>query len=130
MVKKSSTEDWQAALAASTGQWAFVLTLSRRMIDALHIVRDCPNQLWLGSAYTTPMLSLVRRGLIAFRLASLKDTPSHLAILNRYELTPAGESVVKLLEYAKVLPTEKYTIPVQQQERAERLKSKLDKATA
>lgn len=107
------SSDWKAALAESTGNWAFVLTISRRMVFTLQCVRDgigakyfyegAPTILGPRSGHWIPsMSSVMKRGLV-----------DHVGPdgNRRYVLTPAGECVVRLLEYAglmqpKVKPVE------------------------
>jgi hypothetical protein len=101
-MKKSAPDLWKRKLADSTGQWAFVLTLSRRMIWMLQIVRDCT--LWgivnANSSHHT-LLSLERRGLVEFKL-DLRQPHGGM-----WYLTPAGEHIVKVLEFADVMDKKK-----------------------
>ena len=94
---------WQRHFADHTTRVAFNLTLSRRMVEVLHIARDCDNQLSLPMLVRGTVLNLERRGLIEFHLAD--KAPEC-----RYRLTPAGVLTVQLLVLAGLIPKEK-TIP-------------------
>jgi hypothetical protein len=95
------SERWKKQLADSTGQWAFVLTLSRRMIWMLQIVRDCEYSGLVNAQSSFATLKcLERRGLVNFELKL--GTPYG----GKWDLTPAGECVVKLCEYAGVMSKE------------------------
>jgi hypothetical protein len=100
--KEMKTPEWKKRLAESTGQWAFVLTLSRRMIWMLQIVRDCE---YSGVVNATSSLATLRclqnRGLVIFELKL--GTPYG----GKWSLTPAGESAVQLCEYAGVMSKER-----------------------
>lgn len=95
---------WEAHFAHHVTRVAFNLTLSRRMVQVLHIARDCDNQLALPMLVHGTCLNLVKRGLIEFRMTKKVETA-------RYHLTPAGTKVVELLVLAGLIPAEK-TIPV------------------
>lgn len=97
MNPRHKAHPWQVALAEATGQWAFVLTLSRRMVNMLSVVKhaDFPgliNSNAHGTFHT--MQSLERRGLVRFELKI--GTPFG----GKWVLTPAGKCALKLLEYA------------------------------
>jgi hypothetical protein len=95
---KPRQEMWRKALADSTGQWAFVLSLSRRMIGMLQIVRDCTYAgIVNGNTAHATMRCLEHRGLVRFELKI--GTPYG----GKWELTPAGECVLQLLEFANLL---------------------------
>lgn len=96
---------WKSALAESTGQWAFVLSISRRMVFTLQCVRDGIGAkpfykgestiLGVRSGHWIPCMSaIMKRGLVEH---VEKDGSMH------YVLTPAGQCVVQLLEYAGLM---------------------------
>lgn len=92
-VVMTSEDLWKSRLAESTGQWAFVLSLSRRMISALELICASESQLQLGMHFATVFRALERRGLVEFKL---RDHVTEC----RWELTAAGECVVQLLKHA------------------------------
>jgi hypothetical protein len=96
---------WKHALAEATGNWAFVLSISRRMVFTLRCVRDGDHGgvflrgestiLGRTSGQWIPAVgSLMKRGLV---IHTVSDEGS------RYTLSPAGECVCKLLEYAGLM---------------------------
>jgi hypothetical protein len=106
IVTPNDDRSWQQKLSESTGQWAFVLTLSRRMIFALGLVRDGtwrgaerPNPGSIlgrhGGGFVAAVHPLISRGLVWHKWPEPKG--------NYYGLTPAGEAVCRLLEYAGLL---------------------------
>lgn len=97
-------KNWQQKLADSTGQWAFVLTLSRRMIWMMQVVRDCDYSGIVNANVSHITLTrLESRGLVIFKFK--KEAPFG----GKWELTPAGECIVKLLEFAGLMSREKIT---------------------
>src|SRR5271168_5091057 len=74
---------WQIHFTAHVTKVAFSLQLSRRMVQVLHIARDCDNQLALPMLVHGTCLNLVRRGLIEFKMTESVHT-------SRYALTDAG----------------------------------------
>jgi hypothetical protein len=104
-VKKPAPDLWKRKLADSTGQWAFVLTLSRRMIWMLQIVRDCTYEgLVNANSSQHTLQSLEKRGLVQFELNLAKPYGG------KWDLTPAGEHIVKVLEFAGVMDKTKISM--------------------
>ena len=104
---KSVPQEWQQQFANSVGNWAFVLTLSRRMVFVLEFIRDNKtneqNPFLKGTAsilgprsgHWIPCYNSVqKRGLVEHWVRDGRSS---------YRLTPAGEAVCKLCEYAGVM---------------------------
>lgn len=107
MSKKAIEAEWRSRFAAHTTRTAFNLTLSRRMVQMLHIARDCDNQLALPWLMNGACMCLLKRGLIRFELGGTPDDASK----NRYRLTEAGIKTVELLVLAGLIPRSR-TLPV------------------
>lgn len=92
-------EQWQQALTDYTGRWAFVLSLSKRMIFGLECIRDA-KPLERETGHFIPILkSLERRGLVEHW-----NMPADPAIYTGprwgWKITPAGDAVCTLLVLA------------------------------
>lgn len=108
-------EPWQQALAEHTGQWAFVLTLSRRMVFFLTLIRD--GDYWRSydrdraalygrhrNHFISANGSLEQRGLIVRVSMKRKLSNGEEIDAINYKLTPAGVVVCRLLVWAGVMP--------------------------
>lgn len=120
---------WKTAFAEHTGQWAFALTISRRMVFFLRVIRDghyfeTPASTEIGSPMRTFIAtnaSLVSRGLIERVQRPTNVYRGVQQYGTDYKLTPAGECVCKLLELAGLLEEQKPAVtlpPVKVRRRA------------
>lgn len=113
-------QEWQRNLAAHTGQWAFVLSLSRNMVFVLRQVRDntftwskpgarqeqrkLREQCGIRYDIFVPGIkSLINRGLVQ-HIERPKDAPMEVP---SFVLTPAGIAVCYLLVYAELMPKQR-----------------------
>jgi len=98
-----SKPEWQQRFETHVTSTAFHITLSKRMVDLLDIVRHAdawPQQNLQGLSYHHTALRLVDRGLIRYRCDKSDIRQS------RYVLTPAGEHMVQLLILSGLMPRE------------------------
>ena len=99
-------DDWRNKLKGHTGQWAFVLTLSRRMCEQLAFLREIDGKEWPAGGndsfphWVTSNRCLTERGLIE-HLPRPEGVPTMK--WNPYRITPAGRAVLDLLVYAGVI---------------------------
>jgi hypothetical protein len=102
---------WKVAFQEYTGQWAFVLSLSRRMVFFLRIIRDgqywddpCPGVNHPRNQFIVGTGTLERRGLIKAIYKTEKFKGEDVTRLANWELTPAGELVCELMVLAGLMP--------------------------
>ena len=104
-------EAWQESLKAYTGQWAFVLNLSRRMVYFLTLIRDKKyysswderDKCGMRMHFVSSCGSLRERGLIE-KVVVMRDYGRGPTETIDYKLTPAGIVVCKLLVMAELMP--------------------------
>ncbi len=115
------SEVWKQALAEHTGQWAFVLSISRRMVYFLTIIRDGEYHksgnapVKIGSPrnhFVSTTGCLEARGLIErvhkTRAEIIFGQEKPYTYLD-WKLTPAGQLVCQLLVFANLMPEKKRT---------------------
>lgn len=106
---------WKEALASSTGQWAFVLSLSRTMVFFLAIIRDGTyfdaaqndeariTRFHVRNRFISGTNSLKNRGLIEEVLETYEIHGKKEWRVANWILTPAGEAVCQLLVFAGLM---------------------------
>ncbi len=112
----SRAADWRAQLAEATGKWAFVLSLSKRMIFFLTIVRDeaytwsrdeeishYPGFSDHRNHFIGGISALRNRGLVEPVFEQYQHDGKTAVRTKTYRLTPAGEAVCKLCEYVGLM---------------------------
>ncbi len=116
----SRVADWRSQLAEATGKWAFVLSLSKRMVFFLNLVRDDVYS-WSrdeevshyhGFAehrnhFIGGISALRTRGLVEPVFEQYQHNGKTEVRTKTYRLTPAGEAVCRLCEYVGLMPVEK-----------------------